>query len=248
MCAAVVATSIRGAGLRFCTRFYVPPPRLPLHTDIVGIETRHKDTCIYYGWFYHYPVQAASRYSLACVCNSPHPAWISSMSPCRLLLLHTAVCRVDVSAFRGTVQASTTRQSSFRVLWRGDAFTTPQDAPNSTMLSEEGWSSSRSRGGRRQLQPAPVLSQDDELAVSREAACALAAWAKSEFPSVTLTETYGLPATTIAGDRAKGGGAAATHAGSLGGVRKGVETVVRACVLEVSEVERLWLWESAGGM
>lgn len=115
------------------------------------------------------------------------------------------------------------------------------------MLSQEGWSSSKGRGGRRQLQPAPVLSQDDELAVSRGAACTLAAWAKSEFPSVTLTETYELPATTIEGEGAKGGAGAAARAGSLGAVRKGVETAVRACVLEVSEVERLWLWESAGG-
>lgn len=173
-----------------------------------------------------------------------------------LLLCNTVLLcnknRVVVSSFRGTVQASTTRRSSFRVVWRGDAFTTPQDAPSSTMLSQEGWSSPKGHGGRRQLQTAaPVLSQDDELAVSREAACALAAWAKSEFPSVTLTETYGLPATAITGEGAKGcggAGAGAASPGSLGAVRKGVETVVRACVLEVSEVERLWLWESAGGM
>lgn len=144
-----------------------------------------------------------------------------------------------MSSFRGTVQASTTQITSFRVVWRGDAFTTPQDAPSTTMLSQ-GWSSPKGRGGRRRYQPAPpVLSQDDELAVPREDACALAAWAKREYPSVTSTETerHGQQAAAVGG-----------VAGSLGSVRTGVEATVRACVLEASEVERLWMWESAGGM
>lgn len=149
--------------------------------------------------------------------------------------------RVTASSFRGTVQASTTRDTSFRVVWRGDAFTTPQDAPSTTMLSQ-GWSSPKGRGGgrRRSHHPGPVLSQDDELAVSREEACALAAWAKREYPSVTSAERRGQQAATA-------GESDAARPGSLGSVREGVETTVRACVLEASEVERLWLWESAGG-
>lgn len=140
------------------------------------------------------------------------------------------------------MQASTTRSTSFRVVWRGDAFTTPQDAPNTTMLSQ-GWSSSKGRGGHRKFRPAagPVLSQDDELAVSREDACALAAWAKREYPSVTSTERHGQQAGTT------GRSAGRPGSSSLGSVRKGVETTVRACVLEASEVERLWMWESVGG-
>lgn len=158
-----------------------------------------------------------------------------------LLDLH-AVKRVTVSSFRGAVQASTTRSTSFRVVWRGDAFTTPQDAPSTTMLShQQGYSSPKGRGGRRRFQPAagPVLSQDDELAVPRGDACALAAWAKREYPSVTSAERHGQHGGTA--------GASAGRPGSLGSVRKGVETTVRACVLEASEVERLWVWESAGG-
>lgn len=147
--------------------------------------------------------------------------------------------RVAVSSFRGAVQANTTRRTSFRVVWRGDAFTTPQDAPSTTMLSQ-GWSSPKGRGGRRRFQSGPVLSQDDELAVSREDACALAAWAKREYPSVTSAETLGQKAAPTAGG-------STARPGSLGAVRKGVETTVRACVLEASEVERLWMWESAGG-
>ena len=172
-----------------------------------------------------------------------------------------------MSSFRGTVQASSTRGTSFRVVWRGDAFTTPQDAPGTTMLSQ-GWSSSSSSspskgcsgGGRRRQRrpfpPGPVLSQEDELAVSREDACALAAWAKREFPSVTSSSaTLGQQQqqqqqqqqrATSASLAASGGGTAA-FARSLGTVRTGVETSVRACVLEASEVERLWLWESVGG-
>lgn len=157
---------------------------------------------------------------------------------------HTGITfdRVAVSSFRGAVQASTTRSTSFRVVWRGDAFTTPHDAPNTTMLSQ-GWSSSKGRGGHRRFQPAagPVLSQDDELAVSREDACALAAWAKREYPSVTSTERHGQQAGTT------GRSAGRPGSSSLGSVRKGVETTVRACVLEASEVERLWMWESVGG-
>ena len=163
-----------------------------------------------------------------------------------LLDLH-AVKRVTVSSFRGAVQASTTRSTSFRVVWRGDAFTTPQDAPSTTMLShQQGYSSPKGRGGRRRFQPAagPVLSQDDELAVPRGDACALAAWAKREYPSVTSTERHGQQAAAAGGGRAT---AAAGRAWSLGSVRKGVETTVRACVLEASEVERLWMWESTGG-
>ncbi len=166
--------------------------------------------------------------------------------------------RVAVSSFRGTVQASSTRNTSFRVVWRGDAFTTPQDAPGITMLSQGWWpssggSSGGGRGRRRPFRPGPVLSRDDELAVPREDASSLAAWAKSEFPSVTSPSSSGtfgrqaaeaVAATAVAASSAasaSGGG------GSLGAVRIGVETSVRACVLEASEVEWLWVWESVGG-
>ncbi|CAM9705333.1 unnamed protein product, partial [Hapterophycus canaliculatus] len=169
--------------------------------------------------------------------------------------------RIGVSSFRGTVQASSTRSTSFRVVWRGDAFTIPQDAPSTTMLAH-GWSASRAPGERRRFDPGPVLSQDDDLKVSREAGCALAAWAKSEFPSVTSAEPYGheqkqcrhqQATAVVQGTMCGGGGGgaggcdASWDAGSLGAVRKGVETTVRACVVEVSHVERLWVWESAGG-
>ncbi|CAN0240744.1 unnamed protein product [Ectocarpus fasciculatus] len=134
-----------------------------------------------------------------------------------------------------------------------------------------------------QGQPPPAressaLSQGGDLAVPREAACALAAWAKTEFPSVTSPEPFprggggggqsswdrhaAAAAAAAAGvsstaEEAGGAGAdagaagagdaAAFRTGSLGAVRNGVETTVRACVVEVSEVERLWMWESAGG-
>lgn len=164
--------------------------------------------------------------------------------------------RIGVSTFRGTVQATSTFSTSFRVVWRGDAFTTPQDAPATTMLAH-GWSASRAPGERRQFDPGPVLSQDDGLKVSREAGCTLAAWAKSEFPSVTSSEPYGQEqkhrrqqqaTAAITEDTMDGGlGGVSSGAGSLGAVRKGVETMVYACVLEVSHVEKLWVWESAGG-
>lgn len=171
--------------------------------------------------------------------------------------------RVAVSSFRGTVQASSTRITSFRVVWRGDAFTTPQDAPGTTMFSQGWWpssggSSGGGRGRRPQFQPGPVLSQDDELAVPREDACALAAWAKSEFPSVTSSsssEAFGRQAAAAAAAVASSaasasggsGSLAPAFAGSLGAVRVGVEISVRACVLEASKVEWLWLWEYVGG-
>ncbi|CAM9206443.1 unnamed protein product [Ectocarpus sp. 12 AP-2014] len=170
---------------------------------------------------------------------------------------------VGVSSFRGTVQACSTRSTSFRVVWRGDAFTTPQDAPSTTMPPQ----------GRLPLaREHPTLSQGGDLAVSREAACALAAWAKTEFPSVTSPEPprggggggqnlwnrhAAAPGVSPlmeeeGGAGADSGAAAAAgdadfQPGSLGAVRNGVETTVRACVVEVSEVERLWMWESAGG-
>lgn len=37
------------------------------------------------------------------------------------------------------------------------------------------------------------------------------------------------------------------RAGSLAAIRKGVKVMVRACVLKVSDVERLWTWGSFGG-
>ncbi|CAB1108363.1 unnamed protein product [Ectocarpus sp. CCAP 1310/34] len=172
---------------------------------------------------------------------------------------------IGVSSFQGTVQACSTRKTSFRVVWRGDAFTTPQEAPSTTMLP---------LGRPPPASERSPLSQGGDLAVSREAACALAAWAKTEFPSITspepprggggggggqhlcnrhaaapgvsplMEEEGGVGADS--GDAAAAGDAA-FRPGSLGAARNGVGTTVRACVVEVSEVERLWMWESAGG-
>lgn len=92
----------------------------------------------------------------------------------------------------------------------------------------------------------PALSQDDDdLAVSREDACHLAAWAKSEFPSVVSTDSRWRHQN--APGAGAGEGAEAAVVGSLGSVRKGVETTVRACVLNISDVERLWVWDNFAG-
>lgn len=91
-----------------------------------------------------------------------------------------------------------------------------------------------------------MLSQETDLEVSRKVACDLATWARREFPSVALGESS---VSSVDQEAAAGatGSAMCPLAGSLRNVRKGVETTVRACVLEVSGVERTWMWETAGG-
>lgn len=114
------------------------------------------------------------------------------------------------------------------------------------MLSHSQPSNSRGREGGARFRSDPALSQDDDdLAVPREDACHLAAWAKSEFPSVVSTDSRWRHQT--APGEGAGAGAGAVMVGSLAAVRKGVETTVRACVLNVSDVERLWVWDSVAG-
>lgn len=48
------------------------------------------------------------------------------------------------------------------------------------------------------------------------------------------------------GAGARAGTGAAT-VGSLGAVQKGVLTTVHACVVNVLDVERLWVWDSVAG-
>ena len=116
------------------------------------------------------------------------------------------------------------------------------------MLSHSQPSNFRGReGGTARFRSDPALSQDDDdLAVPREDACHLAAWAKSEFPSVVSTDSTDSRwrHQTVPGAAA---GAEAVVVGSLGTVRQGVETTVRACVLNISDVERLWVWDSVAG-
>lgn len=148
---------------------------------------------------------------------------------------------MSTSSFRGKVQASSTSQSVFRVIWRNDTFTTPNDA--NYMYTISGLSRTSSGRGGRRLQSGSVLSQEIDLEVSREAACDLVAWAKREFPSVAVSESR-VDHEGIAGPT---GSVLCPLTGSLRNVRKGVETTVRACVLEVSNVEHMWTWETARG-
>ena len=98
--------------------------------------------------------------------------------------------RVGVSTFLGTVQAHSTASTRFRVVWRGDTFTTRDDAKATTMLSHSQPFNSRGPREGARFHSDPALSRDDDdLAVPREDACHLAAWAKSEFPSVVSTDS-----------------------------------------------------------
>lgn len=78
--------------------------------------------------------------------------------------------------------------------------------------------------------------------MSRHDACRLAAWAKNNYPSVTRSTEFSC------GQAAARGGGELARDGSLGAVRKGIEATVRACVLKVTDVERMWTWETVGGM
>lgn len=118
-------------------------------------------------------------------------------------------------------------------MWRGDAFVTHHDAPKLTMHPR----SHTARDGRGRRFLSGLTSDEDPLAVSRDAGCDLATWAKREFPSVTATDVSEL---MIQG--------AGSRPGSLEAVRKGVETTVRACVTQVTGIERLWMWGSEKGV
>lgn len=78
--------------------------------------------------------------------------------------------------------------------------------------------------------------------MSRDDACDLAAWAKKNYPSVTRLNEYSC------GEAARRGDGGVARDGSLGAVRKGIETTVRGCVLKVTDVERMWTWETVAGM
>lgn len=119
------------------------------------------------------------------------------------------------------------------MVWRGDAFVTHHDAPKLTMHPRS--HTARDVSGQRFL--SSLTSDEDPLAVSRDVGCDLASWAKREFPSVTATDVS---------ERVKQG--AGSRPASLEAVRKGVETTVRACVIQVTGVERLWMWGSEKGI
>lgn len=171
-----------------------------------------------------------------------------SVSFCvRPVLLDLPPFRISVSSFRGKIQATSTSRTLFRVIWRNDTFTTPSDANSSASTSTmfaRSISMSHDRGERRHS-PDPALSQDSDLEVPRKVACDLAVWAKLEFPSVTLSESG--RSSVDQGCDGKKHPSVCPVATSLKNIRKGIETTVRACVLEVSAVERMWTWESAGG-
>lgn len=93
------------------------------------------------------------------------------------------------------------------------------------------------RDGSGQRFLSGLAFDEDPLAVSRDAGCDLASWAKREFPSVTATNVS---------ERMKQG--AGSRPASLEAVRKGVETTVIACVIQVTGVERLWMWGSEKGV
>lgn len=132
------------------------------------------------------------------------------------------------------VQASSTPDSCFRVVWRNDTFTTPQDAHDMSMLSSTSVAHDDGRKG-----PDGRFGQAEDLAVPRTVACDLASWAKRDFPSVT---------TAMFTSDEVSGGSNPRRSCFPTCVQRGVETGVEACVLEVSGVERIWAWESSGGM
>lgn len=147
---------------------------------------------------------------------------------------------MSLTSFRGTAQANSTSQTRFRVVWRDDTFTTPQDAHDNMFTLSQ----SPLGGSGRQRQARPMFSQSDDLSVPREVACDLAAWAKREFPSVTHIDSC---TSAVMGRGRAQDSKRLAPIGSLAAVRKGVQTTVRAWVLDTSAVERLWTWESTGG-
>lgn len=137
-----------------------------------------------------------------------------------------------MSSFRGTVQVNSTPNTSFRVVWRNDTFTNTHDIHTMSMLPLG--QITRQEGG--QSESRRFIHFGDELAVSRESACDLAMWAKREFPSVVAP---------IACTVSVGSNVAQTK--SLAAIRRGVETTVHACVVDVSNVEHMWSWGSSEG-
>ncbi|CAM9229860.1 unnamed protein product [Choristocarpus tenellus] len=134
--------------------------------------------------------------------------------------------RVRTSKYQGTIQGNSTIETSFRIVWRDDAFMPPEDFTSTIMRTQ-----AHCPGSEQSL-------KETDLSIDRSTACEIAAWAKREFPSVT-SHTRGQFLSV---------GVSVQAWGSLAGAQQGVETNVLVCVLCVSQAERLWVWKSAKGM